>query len=156
MQSHPIIAYIALGANLGDRRKTIRAAIDALKATPGTHVLRVSSLIENPSVGGPEGAPDFLNGVAQIETALGAHDLLHRLLEIERSLGRERREKWAPRTIDLDLLLYGEKILSSDDLIVPHPMMHTRKFVLEPLAQIAPDLVHPTLRVSIADLLSGL
>ena len=111
---------------------------------------------QNPAVGGPENSPDFLNSVVEIETTLGSHDLLHRLLEIERHMGRERREKWSPRIIDLDLLLYGDKIISSDELVVPHPLMHTRRFVIEPLAEIAPDLVHPTLRVSIKDMLENL
>jgi 2-amino-4-hydroxy-6-hydroxymethyldihydropteridine diphosphokinase len=156
MQHHSITAFIALGANLGEREENIRAALRELDATPGTHVVRTSKLIENPAVGGPEGSPDFLNGVAEIQTTLGSHDLLHRLLEIERQLGRQRREKWEPRIIDLDLLLYGDKIISSDELIVPHPLLHTRRFVLEPLAEIAPELVHPTLNVRIADLLANL
>ena len=153
MQNHSVTAYIALGANLGDREKNIRHAINELKHTPGTKVTRTSKLIENPAVGGPENSPDFLNGVVEVETTLGSHDLLHRLLEIEHQMGRERREKWSPRIIDLDLLLYGDKIISSDDLVVPHPLMHERHFVLEPLAEIAPEVVHPTFGVSIADLL---
>jgi 2-amino-4-hydroxy-6-hydroxymethyldihydropteridine diphosphokinase len=156
MKSHPVTAYIALGANLGDREKSIRHAVNELKHTPGIHVTRVSKLIENPAVGGPENSPDFLNGVVEIQTSLGSHDLLHRLLEIEHHMGRERREKWSPRIIDLDLLLYGDKIIASDELVVPHPLMHERRFVLEPLAEIAPDLVHPTLGVSIAALLEAL
>jgi 2-amino-4-hydroxy-6-hydroxymethyldihydropteridine diphosphokinase len=156
MQNHIEKAYIAVGANLGDREKNIRAAIRELKNTPGVDLTRTSKLIENPAVGGPENSPDFLNGVVEIETTLGSHDLLHRLLEIERKMGRQRREKWAPRIIDLDLLLYGDKIISSDELVVPHPLMHTRRFVLEPLAEITPDLVHPTLGVTMAGLLENL
>jgi 2-amino-4-hydroxy-6-hydroxymethyldihydropteridine diphosphokinase len=156
MQNHPVIAYIALGANLGDREKSIRRAIGELEYTPDVRVTRTSKLIENPAVGGPENSPDFLNGVVEIETTLGSHDLLHRLLEIERHMGRERREKWSPRIIDLDLLLYGDKIIASDELIVPHPLMHERRFVLVPLAEIAPSLIHPTLGISIADLLLNL
>src|SRR5437879_8514665 len=104
MQNHPVTAYIALGSNLGDREKNIRAAIGELKATPGTRIVRLSKLIENPAIGGPENSPDFLNGVVEIQTTLGSHDLLHGLLEIEHKLGRQRREKWSPRIIDLDLL----------------------------------------------------
>src|SRR3954452_1611863 len=100
-------AYIALGANLGDREANIAAAIEALGRMPGTRVVRISKLIENPAVGGPADSPAFLNGVAKVETSLSPHELLVRLLEIERSLGRERRTKWEPRTIDLDLILNG-------------------------------------------------
>jgi 2-amino-4-hydroxy-6-hydroxymethyldihydropteridine diphosphokinase len=152
----PIRAFVAVGSNLGDREATIRAALDQLGSTPGVEVRRVSTLLENPAVGGPPDAPAFLNGAAELSTTLGAHALLKRLLEIERSLGRERRERWAPRPIDLDLLLYGDRVLSSDDLVVPHPLMHERRFVLQPLAEIAPDVVHPTLQMSIHGLLDDL
>jgi 2-amino-4-hydroxy-6-hydroxymethyldihydropteridine diphosphokinase len=101
-------------------------------------------------------APPFLNAVAEAHTTLDAHSLLRRMLEIERDLGRQRREKWEPRTIDLDLLLYGNQIISTDDLLVPHPLLHERRFVLQPLAEIAPDLVHPTLQMTIAGLLENL
>lgn len=145
-------AFIAVGANLGDREGTIRAALSALDVTPGIRVVRVSPLLENPAVGGPEGAPPFLNGAAELATTLSPHDLLARLLEIERTLGRQRRQKWAPRTIDLDLLLYGEQVVNTPDLKVPHPLMHERDFVLTPLAAIAPDVVHPVLHVSVSEL----
>jgi 2-amino-4-hydroxy-6-hydroxymethyldihydropteridine diphosphokinase len=156
MQNQPITAYIALGANLGDREKNISRALGQLDHPPQTRVMRVSPLIENPAVGGPADAPPFLNGVAEIETILDARELLHHLHEIERALGRQRREKWEPRIIDLDLLLFGDQIISTDELTVPHPLMHTRRFVLEPLAQIAADVVHPTMKVTIADLLQKL
>jgi 2-amino-4-hydroxy-6-hydroxymethyldihydropteridine diphosphokinase len=145
-------AFIAVGANLGDRPGTIRAALDALDRTPGIRVVRVSTLIENPAVGGPENAPPFLNGAAELTTTLDPHALLARLLDVERRLGRERRQKWAPRTIDLDLLLYGDEIIRSDDLTVPHPLMHARDFVLTPLAEIAPDVMHPVLMQTIGNL----
>jgi len=142
-------AFIALGANLGDRPATIRAALAALGRTKGVRVVRVSRLIENPAVGGPAGAPPFLNGAAELSTALDPQPLLTTLLDIERSLGRQRRQKWAPRTIDLDLLLYDDRVIRSDDLTVPHPLMHERDFVLTPLAEIAPDVVHPILRKTV-------
>jgi 2-amino-4-hydroxy-6-hydroxymethyldihydropteridine diphosphokinase len=142
-------AFIAVGANLGDRAATIRAALDALDRTAGVRVVRVSRLIENPAVGGPVGAPPFLNGAAELSTTLDPHALLAALLEIERGLGRERRQKWAPRTIDLDLLLYDDRVIRSEDLTVPHPLMHERDFVLTPLAEIAPDVVHPILRKTV-------
>jgi 2-amino-4-hydroxy-6-hydroxymethyldihydropteridine diphosphokinase len=145
-------AFIAVGANLGDREATIRAALDALGRTPGIEVIRTSSLMENPAVGGPEGSPPFLNGAAALATSLQPRELLARLLEIERSLGRERHQKWAPRTIDLDLLLYDDLVLRADELTIPHPLMHERDFVLLPLAEIAADVVHPRLRTSIGEL----
>src|SRR5882757_6696451 len=102
------VAYIALGANLGDRQENIRAAIEKLAQTAGIKVAKVSGLIENPAVGGPADSPPFLNGAAELQTSLSAPGLLARLLEIEREIGRVRREKWGPRAIDLDLLLYDE------------------------------------------------
>ena len=152
----PTDAYIALGANLGDRARNIRDAIDRLKATPGVEVAAVSSLFENPAVGGPEGSPAFLNAAARLVTALSPHDLLRRLLDIEREMGRARRRKWEPREIDLDVLLYGERVIDTQDLRVPHPLMHTRRFVLQPLAEIAPRAVHPVLGVTVAGLLQRL
>lgn len=149
-------AYIALGANLGDRARTIELALDRLRAHPGIEVRRVSALLENPAVGGPPDAPPFLNGVAEVSTTLGPRELLNALLEIERQLGRERHRKWDPRTIDLDLLTYGDQIIDEPDLTVPHPRMHERRFVLEPLAEIAPAGVHPRLRRTFGELLADL
>jgi len=151
-----VIAYIAVGANLGDREASIRNAVQQLNLLPQTRVLRQSTLLPFPAVGGPANSPDFLNGVIEIETTLDAHDLLHRLLEIERSMGRTRREKWEPRVIDLDIILYGDQINSDDDLVIPHPLMHTRRFVLEPLAEIAPNLRHSKLGETIPALLNRL
>jgi 2-amino-4-hydroxy-6-hydroxymethyldihydropteridine diphosphokinase len=152
----PTTAYIALGANLGDREQNLRAALDLLNATPGVRVTRVSSFLENPAVGGPAGSPPFLNAAAELETTLDPRALLGRLLEIERALGRERRQKWGPRTIDLDLLLYGDHVIDEPDLKVPHPLMQERQFVLQPLAEIAPGAVHPVLGLRVDALLDRL
>jgi 2-amino-4-hydroxy-6-hydroxymethyldihydropteridine diphosphokinase len=152
----PVTAHIALGANLGDRGKNLRDALARLDATDGLRVLRVSSFIENPAVGGPADSPPFLNAAAAVETTLGPRALLDRLLDVERELGRERREKWGPRPIDLDLLLYGDQVLHEDRLTVPHPLMHERRFVLQPLAEIAPGVIHPALSVEIHQLLTRL
>jgi 2-amino-4-hydroxy-6-hydroxymethyldihydropteridine diphosphokinase len=157
MRTSPsVTAYLGLGANLGDREHAIRSALAKLAQTPHIEFIRSSKLLENPAVGGPVDSPPFLNAAAEIRTTLGAHALLNVLLEIERSLRRTRREKWAPRTIDLDILLFGDQILSSNDLVVPHPLMHERRFVLQPLAEIAPEAVHPVLQMTIAGLLKSL
>ncbi len=151
-------AYIALGSNLGDRQQHLTQALQQIAAVPEIELRRVSSLLENPAIGGVGGddAPPFLNAAAELRTTLPAPALLEQLLDIERSLGRTRRAKWEPRVIDLDLLLYGDAILANDDCMVPHPLMHERRFVLQPLAEIAPDVIHPTLQMTIAGLLDNL
>ncbi|HVT89387.1 MAG TPA: 2-amino-4-hydroxy-6-hydroxymethyldihydropteridine diphosphokinase [Tepidisphaeraceae bacterium] len=157
MRSHgPVTAYISLGANIGDREYNILSALEQLKQTPEFKVIRISTLLENPAVGMGPNARHFLNAAVEIETTLGSHALLHRLLDIERAMGRQRRERWEPRIIDLDLLLYGDQIISSQELVVPHPLMHERRFVLEPLSQIAPGVVHPTLQMTVEGLLENL
>jgi 2-amino-4-hydroxy-6-hydroxymethyldihydropteridine diphosphokinase len=143
------LAYVGLGANLGDREATIRAAVAAL---PG--VVAVSSLRETDPVGKTD-QPEFLNGVAALETALSPRELLDVLLAVERSLGRERRERWGPRTIDLDLLLYGNAVIDEPGLTVPHPRLHERRFTLEPLVELDPELVVPG-RGRVSDLLAEL
>jgi 2-amino-4-hydroxy-6-hydroxymethyldihydropteridine diphosphokinase len=155
MRNHSAI-YVGLGSNLGDREANLRKALALLVETPHVYVRRISSFIENPAVGGPEDSPDFLNAAVELTTTLSPHALMKRLLEIERDMGRNRQAKWEPRTIDLDLLLFGDQIISDDALIVPHPLMHERKFVIQPLAEIAPNVVHPTLETSISMLLDNL
>ena len=150
------IAYIALGSNLGDRASYLDRALTALRQCEGVEVTRVSPVYETRPVGGPPGQGAYLNAVAELQTERSAHDLLDVFLAIEQSLGRVRTESDAPRTIDLDLLLYGDLVHTDERLTVPHPRLHERLFVLQPLAQLAPGLIHPALKRSIADLLAGL
>jgi 2-amino-4-hydroxy-6-hydroxymethyldihydropteridine diphosphokinase len=154
--SVPTVAYIALGSNLGNREQTLRTALARLESIDQIRVTKISKFLENPAIGGPVDSPPFLNAAAEIETELDAHSLLDELLKVEQSLGRHRREKWGPRTIDLDLLLYGDQIIHTEGLIVPHSLMHQRKFVLQPLAEIAPAAIHPGTKKTIAELLKEL
>jgi len=135
-------AFVGLGANLGEPQDQVRGGIAALGQFPDTHLLAASSLYRSAPVG--VGAqPDFINAVAEIETALGARALLDLLLATEARFGRERAAPGAPRTLDLDLLLYGEQALAEPGLTVPHPRMHERAFVLMPLVEIAPAIAIP-------------
>ena len=136
-------AYVGLGANLGDRERMLRAAVDALAAEEGIEVVSVSTLRETEPVG-VGGQPRFLNGAAELETTLTARELLDRLLALEQRFGRVRIPgEHGPRTLDLDLLLYGGEVIDEPGLTVPHPRLHERRFVLEPLAELAPGLVVP-------------
>jgi 2-amino-4-hydroxy-6-hydroxymethyldihydropteridine diphosphokinase len=137
-------AYVGLGSNLGDRAQTLRDAVDALRAEDGVEVACVSSLVETDPVGFLD-QPRFVNGVAAVDTTLSARELLALLLEIERRFGRDREAVPAqgPRTLDLDLLLYGDSRMDEPGLEVPHPRLHERAFVLEPLAELAPGLRIP-------------
>ena len=135
-------AFIGLGANLGDPEAQVRRAFAALTELPGTRLLAASSLYRSAPVAYTV-QPDFVNAVAQIETRLGAEALLRELLATEARFGRVRQFPNAPRTLDLDLLLYGDRVIAEPGLVVPHPRMHERAFVLAPLAEIAPDSVIP-------------
>jgi 2-amino-4-hydroxy-6-hydroxymethyldihydropteridine diphosphokinase len=136
-------AYVGLGANLDDREATIRRALELLNAERGVDVVAVSTLRET-EPWGYVNQPPFLNGAAALETELGPRELLDRLLAVERSLGRTRNgPRWGPRTIDLDLLLYGAETVDEPGLRVPHPRLAERRFVLEPLAELDPTVVVP-------------
>ena len=139
-------AYVGLGSNLGDREQTLLAAVAALRAEPGVELVAVSGLIETEPVGFLD-QPRFVNGVAVLETTLFARALLEVLLDVERRFGRSRDGVPAqgPRTLDLDLLLYGDEEIDEPGLRVPHPRLHERAFVLEPLTEVAPGLEIPGL-----------
>jgi 2-amino-4-hydroxy-6-hydroxymethyldihydropteridine diphosphokinase len=148
-----VTVAIALGSNVGDRRATLNAAIEALR--PSVRNLSASSFYDTPYVGAEE-QPSVLNGAAIGTTALSARALLERLLAIEHSFGRTRPYGGAPRTLDLDLILYGDAVIDEPGLVVPHPRFRDRRFVLEPLAEIAPDWIDPVSRRTIAELLRNL
>ena len=136
-------AYVGLGANLGDREATLRRALELLDARPGVDVVAVSSFRETDPVGYLD-QPPFVNAAAALEIQLTPRELLDALLAVERELGRTRDgPRFGPRTIDLDLLVYEDETLDEPGLVLPHPRLHERRFVLEPLAEIAPDLVVP-------------
>ena len=147
-------AYVGLGSNLGDRSAHLLLGLSALSRLPQTHLLRLSPVYETEPVGPPQ--PPYLNLVAELETGLAPRALLLEMLRIERALGRERRERWGPRTLDLDLLLYGDLALKEEDLEVPHPRLHERAFVLVPLLDLLPEGRHPLLGQSFRELLAPL
>jgi 2-amino-4-hydroxy-6-hydroxymethyldihydropteridine diphosphokinase len=138
------VAVVGLGANLGDAKASVLEAIAVLDLLPSTRMLRASKLYRTPAWGQVE-QPDFINAAAVLQTGLGARTLLERLLAIERDFGRIRTagERWGPRTLDLDLLLFGDAVIDEPGLQVPHPHLHERAFALLPLAEIAPELTIP-------------
>ena len=135
-------AYIGLGSNLGERETMIRLALDDIARLPGTKLVRASSLYDTEPQGEVD-QPNFLNAAAQVDTELTARQLLWNLLLVEKRLGRVRTKRWGPRTIDLDLLLFGNLVLEEPDLVIPHPELTRRSFVLVPLVELDPLIVHP-------------
>jgi 2-amino-4-hydroxy-6-hydroxymethyldihydropteridine diphosphokinase len=159
----PHRAFIGLGTNLGDRAANYRQAIQQIGQLPESRIVRLSSIYETEPVGDVKGL--FLNGVVELETEMPAELLMRRLLAIERKMGRRPtktrkaralRRKYRPRVIDLDLLFFNREIIHTAGLTVPHPRLHERRFVLAPMAELAPALIHPELNVSISELLAGL
>jgi 2-amino-4-hydroxy-6-hydroxymethyldihydropteridine diphosphokinase len=148
-------AFIGLGSNLGDREANIRQALQFLEQLPETTIVRGSSLYDTEPVGVSD-QPNFLNGVVQVETHLAPRQLLWNLMLIERRLGRVRTQRWGPRVIDLDLLLYGDEVVDEEDLTLPHPLMTQRSFVMVPLVEIEPLLVHPVTNQTMLSILQRL
>ncbi len=148
-------AFIGAGANLGEPVRQLGQAIEELRQSPGIKFLAASSFYRTQPVG-PVEQPPFVNAVFSLEPEIGPHDLLSILLDIEQKMGRVRKERWGPRDIDLDLLFYGDAVISGEGLEVPHPRLHERRFVLAPLAEIAPGFVHPVLKKSVSELLAEL
>ena len=148
-------AYVGMGSNLGDRAGNLLLALRGMTGA-GLGVARLSSVYETEPDGVPEEQPPFLNMVAELCAPLpGPAELLRLLLDVERSLGRLRPRPLAPRTLDLDLLLYGAEVLETEALTLPHPRLHLRRFVLAPLAELSPDARHPTLGATFARLLDA-
>ena len=149
-------AYIAFGGNIGDKQAVFRAAIDGLGALESTRVVRVSDSLETAPAGGPAGQGNYLNAAIEIRTSLEPDELLRRLHDIERNLGRNRpaEQRWGPRTCDLDIMLMDDIVMNTPALTIPHPRLHERAFMLRPLAQIAPDVRHPVLNATITELLA--
>ena len=151
----PAIAYIGIGSNLGNKSFNCRYAIDQIDTLPGCHAIARSSLFKTEPEG-VTGQPWFVNCIAKIAVTKSPSELLKGLMTIESAMGRVRRKRWEARIIDLDILLFDQEIRESHNLIIPHPLMHKRRFVLEPLAQLAPDLVHPVFKITIQELLHKL
>jgi 2-amino-4-hydroxy-6-hydroxymethyldihydropteridine diphosphokinase len=157
----PHRAFIGIGTNLGDRAANYREAVQRIAEIPETHLVRQSSIYETEPIGEIKGA--FLNGAVEVETELTAEVLMRKLLAIERVMGRRRvkgrkptRGKYRPRIIDLDLLFFNKEVIETRALHVPHPRLHERRFVLAPMSELAPSLMHPKLNASISELLAGL
>jgi len=148
-------AYIGIGSNLGEPERQCLDAVDRMGRLPETRVTAVSPWYRSRPVG-VDGQDWYVNGAALLDTGLSARELMRGLLGIEAAMGRVRKERWEARIIDLDLLLYGEEMIREPDLTVPHPLMHLRRFVLAPLTDLAPDLVHPVLGVALTALLAGI
>lgn len=146
-----MICYLGLGSNLGDRHNFINQAKEMLSALDGVILLRSSTLIQTEPYGKTD-QPDFINCVLEIETSVQSDELLKKCLEIEDKLGRKRLEKWGPRTIDIDMLFYGDQIINTELLTLPHPEIHKREFVLRSLNELCPDLVHPINKKKIKDI----
>ena len=149
------VVYIGFGSNIGDRLAHIQNAIHTLSKTEGITLKEISSIYTTDPVGYQEQA-QFLNGVAAIQTSLSPLSLLHTLKDIETAVGRKHRIRWGPREIDLDILIYGDLCVQTEKLVIPHPEMHLRGFVLVPFAEIAPNLRHPVLQESVQTLLGRL
>jgi 2-amino-4-hydroxy-6-hydroxymethyldihydropteridine diphosphokinase len=143
--------YLSLGSNLGDRKKYLKRAEKLLSELAGVRLTRSSNMLETKPYGYID-QPDFINMVLEIETELAAGDLMARCLDIEAALGRKREQKWGIRTIDIDILFYGELVISEADLKIPHPDLANREFVLRSMVELEPEFVHPVMQKTMSEL----
>ncbi len=151
-----VSAYLGLGSNLGDRLQTLRGAREQLQRNPAVTVRASAPLYETAAVGGPGDQPPYLNTVLAIETVFTPERLLDCCQQIEQEFGRRRHERWGPRTLDIDILFFDSIIRMDPDLVLPHPRLHERGFVLSPLADLAPALTHPVVFLTVSELLARL
>ncbi len=149
-------AFLGFGGNLGEPLQAFRSAFQALAADSRVTRLKTSPLYRTPPVGGPDGQPDYLNGVVELTTSLSPTELLQLCQQLEAAAGRVRELRWAARTLDIDLLLYADRVIDTERLKVPHPRLHQRHFVLLPLADLAPELRHPRQDRTVCELLAAL
>jgi len=147
-----MFVLLAFGANLGDPRSQILDAWNRIGRIPGVRCQSLSSLHLTKPVGGPENQPDYLNGAGLVDTTLLPEQFLDEIMEIERVMGRKRTEHWGPRIIDIDILLFGDLVIQTERLTIPHPRMHERSFALDPAAEIAPEMIHPILGKSVFEM----
>ena len=152
-QASPSVVFIGIGANLGPVHENFTRALRSIELR--ARVVAVSSLYESDPVG-PQDQPKFTNAVVKAETELSPFELLDYLKTIEKEIGRKKTKRWGPRVIDLDIIFYGNLVISTDSLVIPHPRAHERRFVLEPLLEIEPDAWHPAKNMAVRDICSGL
>ena len=145
--------FLGIGSNVGDRIHFLTEAVRKLRATPSTRVVKISSVYETEPVG-VKNQNDFLNAVVLVHTSMGVADFHSRIKLIEKEIGRVERNRWGPREIDIDILLYGDRVINETVMTIPHAEMVNRRFVLQPLAEIAPGTVHPFLHKTVKDLLA--
>jgi 2-amino-4-hydroxy-6-hydroxymethyldihydropteridine diphosphokinase len=150
-----VVCYLGIGSNLGQPAEQCREAVERIASASGITLLRCSSLYRTEPVG-EKNQDDFVNAVAEVRTVLSPRLLLQALLQIEKEMGRVRATHWGPRIIDLDILLFGQEVVQEDDLIIPHPELHRRRFVLVPLCELASYVIHPAFGVSIRGLMQRL